>query len=153
MHDDVSKPFFAVPVEVFAREVGAGVDRIIVLVLDNAGWHGEAGLNVLIPIDDAPLKRDEGAPEKGMMAPPGSQIIPRSCNEMIPPGGFCAVAVAVVGLVRSLLWQYKGAINASGADYDAPGARDYSAEGHIDFDARDIPAPLHGARSTVRGAL
>jgi hypothetical protein len=38
------------------------------------------------------------------------------------------VAVAAVGLIRSLLWQSKGAINASGADYDAPGARDYSAE-------------------------
>ncbi len=27
----------------FAEEAGAGRDRIIVLVLDNAGWHGEAG--------------------------------------------------------------------------------------------------------------
>ena len=28
------------------REAGAGRERIIVLVLDNAGWHGEAGLAV-----------------------------------------------------------------------------------------------------------
>ena len=42
----VSKPFFSALLETFAREAGAGVDRTIVLVLDNAGWHGEAGLNV-----------------------------------------------------------------------------------------------------------
>ena len=30
----------------FAREAGAGRDRIIVLVLDNAGWHGAPGLAV-----------------------------------------------------------------------------------------------------------
>src|SRR5271166_1573074 len=29
-----------------AEEAGAGRERIIVLVLDNAGWHGEAGLVV-----------------------------------------------------------------------------------------------------------
>jgi DNA replication protein DnaC len=38
------------------------------------------------------------------------------------------VTHAAVGLIRSLLWQSKGAINASGADYDASGARDYSSE-------------------------
>ena len=46
VHDGVSKPFFAALLETFAREAGAGVDRTVVLVLDNAGWHGEAGLNV-----------------------------------------------------------------------------------------------------------
>jgi transposase len=46
VHDGVSKPFFAALLENFAREAGAGVDRTIVLVLDNAGWHGEAGLKV-----------------------------------------------------------------------------------------------------------
>ncbi len=30
----------------FAEEAGAGRDRRIVLVLDNAGWHGETGLTV-----------------------------------------------------------------------------------------------------------
>ena len=30
----------------FAEEAGAGQDRVIVLVLDNAGWHGEANLKV-----------------------------------------------------------------------------------------------------------
>ncbi len=44
--DGVSKPFFAALLESLAREAGAGVDRTIVLVLDNAGWHGEAGLKV-----------------------------------------------------------------------------------------------------------
>jgi len=46
VHDGVSKPFFAALLESFAREAAAGVDRTTVLVLDNAGWHGEAGLNV-----------------------------------------------------------------------------------------------------------
>ncbi len=43
VHDGVSNPFFSA---LLAREAGAGVDRTVVLVLDNAGWHGEAGLNV-----------------------------------------------------------------------------------------------------------
>jgi DDE superfamily endonuclease len=32
--------------KMLAKESGAGRDRIIVLVLDNAGWHGEANLKV-----------------------------------------------------------------------------------------------------------
>ena len=32
--------------ETFAREAGAGRERIIILVLDNAGWHGAAGLRI-----------------------------------------------------------------------------------------------------------
>ena len=46
MHDGVSKPFFEALLASFAREAGAGRDRTIVLVLDNAGWHGEAGLDI-----------------------------------------------------------------------------------------------------------
>jgi hypothetical protein len=42
----VSKPFFEALLRLFAQEAGAGRDRIIILVLDNAGWHGEAGLAV-----------------------------------------------------------------------------------------------------------
>jgi len=42
----VSKPFFEALLRLFAEEAGAGRERIIVLVLDNAGWHGEAGLAV-----------------------------------------------------------------------------------------------------------
>ena len=42
----VSKPFFEELLRAFAEEAGAGRDRIIVLVLDNAGWHSEAGLAV-----------------------------------------------------------------------------------------------------------
>src|SRR5207237_201734 len=34
------------PVGDFAEEAGAGRERIIVLVLDNAGWHGEANLKI-----------------------------------------------------------------------------------------------------------
>jgi hypothetical protein len=42
----VSKPFFAARLARFAREAGAGRDRIIVLGLDNAGWHTEPNLAV-----------------------------------------------------------------------------------------------------------
>ncbi len=41
----MSKPYFAALLETFAREAKAGVERTIVLVLDNAGWHCEAGPN------------------------------------------------------------------------------------------------------------
>ena len=42
----VSKPFFEALLALFAREARAGRDRIIILVLDNAGWHTEPGLAV-----------------------------------------------------------------------------------------------------------
>jgi transposase len=42
----LSKPFFAELLASFARETGAGRERSIVLVLDNAGWHGPEGLAV-----------------------------------------------------------------------------------------------------------
>jgi transposase len=32
--------------ETFAREAEAGLGRIILLVLDNGGWHGAAGLEI-----------------------------------------------------------------------------------------------------------
>lgn len=46
VHDGVSKPFFEALLAAFAREAGAGRDRTVILVLDNAGWHGETGLHV-----------------------------------------------------------------------------------------------------------
>ena len=42
----VSKPFFAALLALFAREAGAGRERIIGLGLDNAGWHTEPNLVV-----------------------------------------------------------------------------------------------------------
>src|SRR4051812_3330852 len=42
----VSKPFFAALLALFAREAGAGRERIIALVLDSAGWHTEPNLVV-----------------------------------------------------------------------------------------------------------
>src|SRR5205085_5483676 len=42
----VSKPFFAALLALFAREAGAGRDRIIVLELVNAGWLHEPTLVV-----------------------------------------------------------------------------------------------------------
>src|SRR5919206_128654 len=42
----LSKPFFAELLAAFARQTGAGRKRHIILVLDNAGWHGPEGLTV-----------------------------------------------------------------------------------------------------------
>jgi transposase len=42
----VSKPFFEALLALFAREAGAGRERIIVLGLDTAGWHTEPNLVV-----------------------------------------------------------------------------------------------------------
>ena len=42
----MSKEFFEALLETFAREAEAGVARIILLVLDNAGWHGPANLKI-----------------------------------------------------------------------------------------------------------
>jgi transposase len=42
----LSKPFFAELLAAFARQTGAGQKRHIILVLDNAGWHGPEGLAV-----------------------------------------------------------------------------------------------------------
>jgi DDE superfamily endonuclease len=46
VHDGVSKQFFEKLLATFAREAAAGVGTTIVLVIDNAGWHGEVGLKV-----------------------------------------------------------------------------------------------------------
>jgi len=42
----VSKPFFEALLALFAKETGAGDERIIILALDNAGWRSEAGRKV-----------------------------------------------------------------------------------------------------------
>ena len=46
LSNGVSKEFFEALLETFAREAEAGAARIILLVLDNAGWHGPANLKV-----------------------------------------------------------------------------------------------------------
>ncbi len=40
----LSKPFFEALLASFAQQVGAGRERHVVLVLDNAGWHGPKNL-------------------------------------------------------------------------------------------------------------
>jgi transposase len=42
----LSKRLFEAPLASFARQVGAGRARHVVLALDNAGWHGPKGLAV-----------------------------------------------------------------------------------------------------------
>jgi hypothetical protein len=46
LSNGVSKEFFEALLETFAREAEAGAARIILLVLDNAGWHGPANLKI-----------------------------------------------------------------------------------------------------------
>jgi transposase len=46
LSNGIDKPFFEKLLGTFARTVGAGRERIIVLVLDGAGWHTEPGLTV-----------------------------------------------------------------------------------------------------------
>jgi transposase len=42
-----SPPFFAALLALFAREAGAGRERMIALLLDNAGWH--TAPNLVVP--------------------------------------------------------------------------------------------------------
>ena len=44
--DTVSKPLFVGLLDPFAREVGAGPHKRVVLLLDNAGWHTLTNLAV-----------------------------------------------------------------------------------------------------------
>jgi transposase len=46
LSNGVDKPFFAELLKSFARQTGAGRERIIILVVDNAGWHGPENLPV-----------------------------------------------------------------------------------------------------------
>jgi transposase len=46
LSNGIDKAFFAKVLDAFARQVGAGRDRIIVLQLDNAGWHTPENLPV-----------------------------------------------------------------------------------------------------------
>ena len=60
----IDKPLFAKLLDALARETAAGRDRIIVLQLDNAGWHGPENLPVLngIGLVDQPPHRPEQQP-------------------------------------------------------------------------------------------
>src|SRR3954469_2076206 len=57
----VSKPFFAALLALFAREAGAGRERIIVLELDNAGWH--TAPNLAVPDGIRPVYLPPYSPE------------------------------------------------------------------------------------------
>jgi transposase len=46
LSNGIDKPFFEQLLASFARTVGAGRERMIILVLDGAGWHTEPGLAV-----------------------------------------------------------------------------------------------------------
>ena len=46
LSNGIDKPLFEIMLAAFARETGAGRDRIVLLVLDGAGWHTEPGLAI-----------------------------------------------------------------------------------------------------------
>src|SRR4051794_24110960 len=56
-----SKPFFAALLALFAREAGAGRARLIVLELDNAGWH--TAPNLVVPDGIRPVYLPPYSPE------------------------------------------------------------------------------------------
>ena len=72
---------------------------------------------------------------------------------MIPPGVIRGLAGAAVGLIRSPLWQPQRRTDASGADWDARCARDYSAEVFVAYRRTRSRRRLGMARSTVRETL
>src|SRR3954451_7299054 len=57
----VFKPFFAGLLALFAREAGAGRERIVVLGLDNAGWH--TAPNLAVPDGIRPVYLPRYSPE------------------------------------------------------------------------------------------
>jgi transposase len=57
----LSKPFFEALLAAFARQTGAGRQRHIVLVLDNARWHGPEGL--VVPDGISPVFLPPYSPE------------------------------------------------------------------------------------------
>ena len=57
----VSKPFFAALLALFAREAGAGRERMIVLGLDSAGWH--TAPNLAVPDGIRPVYLPPYSPE------------------------------------------------------------------------------------------
>ena len=46
LSNTVNKPFFEAVLEDFAATTGAGTSRVILLVLDGAGWHGPDNLAI-----------------------------------------------------------------------------------------------------------
>jgi hypothetical protein len=72
----VDKALFEETLALFAREAGAGPDRVIVLVLDGAGWH------------TAPLAVPEGIRLVPLPPPAfaGAGSTPRSCSRPRPSG-------------------------------------------------------------------
>jgi transposase len=75
----VSKEFFAALLETFAREAEAGLGRIILLVLDNAGWHSVAGLKIPdgIRLVYLPPYSPELQPAETLWAPVDAPIVNR----------------------------------------------------------------------------
>jgi len=70
----VDKELFADTLALFAREAGAGRDRIILLVLDGAGWHTAPGLTV--PEGIRLVYRSRGKPSTGRFSCPSNPYTP-----------------------------------------------------------------------------
>ncbi len=80
----VSKPDFEGTLALFAREAGAGRDRIILLVLDNAGWHSPPGLTIpeSIRLVDLPPYTPELQPAETLWVHLDEPIVNRHFNSL-----------------------------------------------------------------------
>ena len=81
----VSKPFFAALLALFAREAGAGRERIIVLELDSAGWH--TAPNLAAPDGIRPVYLPPYSPE---LQP--AEHLWELCDEPLVNRGFTSLA-------------------------------------------------------------
>jgi len=74
LSNGIDKRCFEMMLAAFAREVGAGRDRIILLLLDGAGWHTEPGLAV--PEGIRLIYRSRGKPSTGRLSCPSNPYTP-----------------------------------------------------------------------------
>jgi hypothetical protein len=97
----VSKEFFEALLETFAREAKAGVARIILLVLDNPGWHGAADLKI-------PRQRPPAARPQLRVLRPTSRAPKRSLHISNSPsrrcGGSSMAAARNAAASSSIRW-------------------------------------------------
>jgi hypothetical protein len=87
LSNGIDKPFFAKLLAAFARQTRAGRDRIIVLQLDNAGWHGPENLPVpdCIKLVYQPPRSPELQPAERLWSPCRPLSTNRSSTSILQP--------------------------------------------------------------------
>jgi hypothetical protein len=82
LSNGIDKPFFAKLLAAFAQ-TGAGRDRIIVLQLDNAGWHGPE--NLPVPDGIRLVYQPHAAPNSSRLSAYGLSSTSLSSTRTLPP--------------------------------------------------------------------